>query len=566
MQRINFSVLCLLVVILTFQKSSASCLSGNCINGKGTYLFRDGSTYSGTFYMAKPNGKGTMYLRDGSIYNGNWLKGEKYGIGKLTFKGGGEYAGNFDSDMVSGEGRMIYRNGDVYSGNWVNGKPSGKGKYTFSDGDIYIGEFIDGEFNGDGRLTRIDGSYYHGKWIRSKKHGAGITYSHGKKISQYYEMNKLISEKVHAENMPTDNQILTSSANLMLSTQPLKDCTNQYCDHEKGIFVYGDGSRYKGDFIQGEGHGFGICTYANGDRYEGFWKNHAPHGKGSLFFANGSTYSAIWDNGVPIKKLDKESTEQLVSNIKVKTNTQKSESGNTEIFALVVGVATYNHMQSLKYTDDDAYQLYAFLKSPEGGAIPDNNIKILIDDAATNKAINLEIRQISERADDNDVIMLYMSGHGLEGAFVPSDFDGYKNQMAYGEILKILNDSRAKHKLFITDACHSGSMLASARTPLNVSLENFYSAYNTLNGGTAIMMSSKSEEVSLEYGGLRQGIFSHFLIKGLKGNADKNSDNLISVTELYDYVSTNVKNYTSNAQNPVIMGDYDKNMPIGLVR
>ncbi|MBK9735121.1 MAG: caspase family protein [Saprospiraceae bacterium] len=379
-------------------------------------------------------------------------------------------------------------------------------------------------------------------------------------------MNKLVSEKVYAEPTTGDYHVYATTGSAYSSSKPLKDCTNQYCDNENGFFVYGDGSRYEGKFSNGEGLGFGKCMYANGDRYEGFWKNHAPHGKGTLYFVSGNIYSAIWDNGVPVKKVNEVNTTQVVENSKSKVEKQKLESGKTEIFALVVGVATYNHMQSLKYTDDDAYQLFAFLKSPEGGAIPDNNIKILIDDAATNKAIHLEIQQIAERADDNDVIMLYMSGHGLDGAFVPSDFDGFKNQLAYGEILKILNGSRAKHKLFITDACHSGSMLASARTPLNVSLENFYSAYNTLNGGTAIMMSSKSEEVSLEYGGLRQGIFSHFLIKGLKGNADKNADKLISVTELYDYVSKNVKSYTSNAQNPVIMGDYDKNMPIGLVR
>ncbi|MBK8670243.1 MAG: hypothetical protein IPN89_12615 [Saprospiraceae bacterium] len=109
-------------------------------------------------------------------------------------------------------------------------------------------------------------------------------------------------------------------------------------------------------------------------------------------------------------------------------------------------------------------------------------------------------------------------------------------------------------------------MTVAARTPLNIALENFYSAYKTINGGTAIMMSSKKEEVSLEYGGLRQGVFSHFLIKGLKGQADANGDKLITVTELYDYVSSNVKSYTASAQNPAIMGDYDKDMPVGLRR
>jgi uncharacterized caspase-like protein len=61
-------------------------------------------------------------------------------------------------------------------------------------------------------------------------------------------------------------------------------------------------------------------------------------------------------------------------------------------------------------------------------------------------------------------------------------------------------------------------------------------------------------------------VFSHFLIKGLKGGADKDSDRLITIAELYDYISTNVKSYTANAQNPVIMGDYDEKMPVGWIR
>ncbi len=164
------------------------------------------------------------------------------------------------------------------------------------------------------------------------------------------------------------------------------------------------------------------------------------------------------------------------------------------------------------------------------------------------------------------MVLLYLSGHGLDGAYVPSDFDGYKNHVTYEDILEVLDESPAKHKLFIADACHSGSMLAQARSPYNVALEHFYSAYNTVKGGTAVMMSSKKEEVSLEYGGLRQGIFSHFLIKGLKGPADIDASGLITVSELYQYIYKGVKEYTANAQNPVIMGDYDKNMPVSWVR
>lgn len=80
------------------------------------------------------------------------------------------------------------------------------------------------------------------------------------------------------------------------------------------------------------------------------------------------------------------------------------------------------------------------------------------------------------------------------------------------------------------------------------------------------MMSSKAEETSIEYRGLRQGVFSYYLIKGLKGEANKDNDKIITVTELYDYVKQNVQTYTSYKQTPVINGNYDKNMPIAVIR
>ncbi len=559
MHRIIILISILAVSILAIDNLHASCISGNCYNGKGTYLFKDGSKYTGTFLKSKPHGNGIIIQADGGRYEGEFYQGVKEGKGKMTFATGDVYLGSFSSGAFSGTGKMVFRNGDIYTGYWVNGKSSGKGRYSFSDGDYYVGGFLAGEFSGIGKLVRKDGSYYEGEWMKSKKHGEGIAYSGGIKMKHKYHMNKLLQESKYQENIEEIP---------VLSEAPpkIKDCTKQYCNNEKGTFKYGDGSVYEGDFINGEGAGIGVCNYANGDKYIGGWKNHAPHGKGTMHFSKGSVYAAIWDEGVPVQKISSAAPAiEIATSQPIPTSTKK-DNGQTEIFALIVGVATYNHMQSLKYTDDDAYQLYAFLKSPEGGAIPDDNIKILIDDAATNKAITQEINNIVSKADNNDVIMLYLSGHGLDGAFVPSDFDGRKGQISYDQILNTLNSSAAKHKLFITDACHSGSIIASARSPWNVAVEKFYSAYNTINGGTAIMMSSKKEEVSLEYGGLRQGIFSHFLIKGLKGNADKNADKLITVTELYDYVSANVKSYTMNAQNPEIMGDFDKNMPIGLVR
>ena len=129
----------------------------------------------------------------------------------------------------------------------------------------------------------------------------------------------------------------------------------------------------------------------------------------------------------------------------------------------------------------------------------------------------------------------------------------------------MFNKSKAKHKVCYADACHSGSLLA-AKSPFSSSLMYFYEDLDKASGGTAFMMSSKSKEYSLEDGGLRQGIFSHFLIRGLKGEADKDHNLTITISELFNYVYSNVRDYTGQAQTPLIAGDYNEQMPVGFCR
>jgi len=155
--------------------------------------------------------------------------------------------------------------------------------------------------------------------------------------------------------------------------------------------------------------------------------------------------------------------------------------------------------------------------------------------------------------------------HGLNGSFIPSDFDGFANNITYSEIVKILDASDAKSKICIADACHSGS-LVSARTPFQTSLDGYYDLLGKTAGGTALMMSSSAEEVSLEYSGLRQGVFSHYLLRGMKGEADTNRDKIVNITELYRFISEGVAMYTANAQTPLLTGSYDANMPVAMIR
>jgi Caspase domain len=268
-------------------------------------------------------------------------------------------------------------------------------------------------------------------------------------------------------------------------------------------------------------------------------------------------------NGSPVKELD--SDENVPADPVVVEATR-----GVKIWAVVVGVGKYTAMPSLKFTDDDAYRFYSHLKSPEGGALPDDQIAILVDEGATRENILRTMRQYFLKADANDVVLLYYSGHGLEGCFLPVDYDGYNNKLRHDEIKAIFKQSKAKHKICIADACHSGTLdysgALASKGPAPVTLQRYYQAFEDAEGGVALLMSSKAEELSLEDHGLRQGVFTYYVLRGMKGAADSNGDYIVSIRELYGYVYTKVREYTAGVQTPVLTGNFDDAMPVSLRR
>lgn len=536
----------------------SECISGNCSNGKGIYSFTDGSLYEGQFKNRLFHGKGTMKYANGNVYIGNWVKNKRVGKGQLTFANGDQYRGDFENNQFWGIGTYRYADGDTYSGAWANNLANGKGVFSFASKERYEGELVNGKFNGVGAFFYADGTVFIGNWKDNKKHGEGkMHFPSGEKLCGIWVEDELEdrqfankSEQV-TKFKPNEEQLIQ---------EYWKDCSNSFCHREIGQLDYRDGSYWQGSFIDGQPAGQGTMFYSGGNRYMGEIASHAPNGEGIMYFANGQIIGGIWKDGYLIKQ-------KPLTEIKTKPKREKRADvdESVKIWAVIVGVASYTHMPSLRYTDDDAYQIFAFLKSPEGGALPNDQIKLLIDENATRQNILAAMNEVLLKADENDVVLMYYSGHGLPGMFLPIDFDGYKNSLQHEEVLEIFNRSKAKHKLCIADACHSGSLLAS-RTPFKNRIKQFYDVYEKTRGGTALIMSSKSQEVSLEASGLRQGVFNHYLIRGLQGEADYNDNKIVTVSELYDFIDDGVRNYSKDKQKPSIAGNYDPEMPLSNVR
>jgi len=552
----------ILMLILTgiTTNSKAQCVAGNCRNGKGTYIFDSGGKYSGNFKNRRINGYGIFYFTNGNVYKGYWKNNYRHGKGKMLFATGDVYTGDFKANKFWGKGTYKFANGEMYKGEWRDGLAHGKGTYIFGNGEKYQGEFKYGKFNGFGTYFYNNGSRYSGYWKDNKREGKGkITSKDGQVVYGKWHEDILVSK----DTPPSPTAIVKENKDKKI-TNKLPNCNRTYCKSGKGIYTYKDGSRWEGEFKNGKPEGEGICYYASGKRYEGSWKNNRPQGNGIMYMQDGKIYGGFWDKGVLVKRQNNDiEYVPTYTNATNKTVNPKKDA-KVNVWAMIIGIGSYNHMQPLKYTDDDAYKVYAFLKSPEGGAVVDKQIQLLIDENASKENILKGLQFLVDNADDNDVIFIYYAGHGLNGAFVPYDYDGYNNLLMHKTMLGILDKSRAKHKLVVVDACHAGSMVAQ-RYPFKSMLEQYYKDFEKAHGGTALILSSKYDENSLEYTGMRQGVFSFYLIKGLGGDADYDKNGIVTVRELFDYVYLNVRKYTNNTQTPVLSGDFDPKMPVSVV-
>ncbi|MEP7267786.1 MAG: caspase family protein [Saprospiraceae bacterium] len=538
---------------------SAQCVQGDCQNGIGIYKYPSGARYEGQFNDNKINGIGILYLSNGDLFTGHWVNNYRQGKGKMSFHNGDQYSGEFSRSKIEGTGTMSFANGSRYSGEWKNNYPHGKGTYLYDHGEKYEGLFTEGLRQGFGKYFYNDGSSYDGQWSQNQREGSGLFTSHdGKKTNGVWQHDQLTNE-ISASNTNVINYPAASPTTVISNPNALINCNDNNCDGISGYYIFKDGSKYTGPFKNGNPYGQGILFYANGDRYEGEWDDVAPDGRGIMYFASGRVYAAIWDKGKPVKQLDQRIEIPKRNDIKVQSDDE------IRIWPVIIGVARYEHMPALKYSDDDAYKIYAFMKSPEGGAIPDNQIKLLIDEDATRVNIIDALQEQFGKADENDMVMVYYSGHGVSGSLLPIDFDGYNNKLYHDEIVQIMESSKAKHKLCLIDACYAGGM-NDAKADYTTSINRFYNQLNQEKGGTAMILSCKSREVSLEDSGLRQGIFSHFLIRGLKGEADENRNKIVSVQELFNFINTRVRSYTLNTQNPEIDGQYNPSMPVAWIR
>jgi hypothetical protein len=252
------------------------------------------------------------------------------------------------------------------------------------------------------------------------------------------------------------------------------------------------------------------------------------------------------------------------------------------IFAVLIGVGEYKDpkISKLSFTENDCRSYFDFLKSPFGGAVKNENIKLLVGKQATRSNIIKALNEIFLRALESDLILLFIASHGQTDAsgtelfFLPYDTDSENLEgtaVSQLEIQKITGKSLAGKKLIVADACHSGGLgtsIAKRSTGSTQIVTRLLSQLGANDNATVIFTASSGYETSQETPDLGKGhgVFTYFLLEGLKGAADKNQNGIVTIREVEEYVRRKVVDYTGGGQHPELKGYFKNNFPLSVYK
>ena len=250
-------------------------------------------------------------------------------------------------------------------------------------------------------------------------------------------------------------------------------------------------------------------------------------------------------------------------------------------FAVVIGVSKYKdrRIPLLQYAARDAVSFHKWLVSNEGGRYDKKNVRLLIDGDASLVNIKEALFEWLRQTIEEDMITIYYSGHGSpESPDFPNNLFLLPYDTNYDRIsstafpmwdieIALRKYVKAGKIVVVADACHAGGIgrefeLARRANKGLMVINNINKGFQNLSeitDGICVICASAEDQLSQEdisWGG-GHGVFTHFFLNGLKGGADVNQDQYVTLGELIPYVSMQVRRATRNAQTPTIAGNFD---------
>ncbi len=245
-------------------------------------------------------------------------------------------------------------------------------------------------------------------------------------------------------------------------------------------------------------------------------------------------------------------------------------------WAVVIGVGDYASpdIPDLEFAPSDARAVRDFLESDAAG--PFDEVLYLENERATGAAMREALFVFLQQADWDDLVVIYYAGHGAPDPGRPDNLYLLPTDAELGALAAtgfpmwdvktaLRRQISAERVLVIADACHSAGAAdgeavgGGEANPISGGFQGLFTPSRRL-----MMTAADTNEFSLEderWGG--HGVFTHFLLDGLRGAGDIDGNGIVTFTELFDHVNQNVREATSGRQNPQRSGFGD--IPLAVV-
>ena len=211
--------------------------------------------------------------------------------------------------------------------------------------------------------------------------------------------------------------------------------------------------------------------------------------------------------------------------------------------AVIVGINDYADaaIPDLKYAESDAKAVYDTLIDAKIGRFPKDNVTLLLGKDVSPGKIKAALYKLRGVGKD-DLVIIFYSGHGAkegdEAFWVTQDADRKAlpaTSLTNSEIRKYLQRIPSQRMVVLLDCCYAASTVKK-------SLADPKKLFGEFEGkGRVTIAGSADNQEALEYEDKKAGVFTHYLVGGLRGSADTNTDGVVTFEEVWRYLGDNVR-------------------------
>lgn len=229
-------------------------------------------------------------------------------------------------------------------------------------------------------------------------------------------------------------------------------------------------------------------------------------------------------------------------------------------WAILIGINVYHEsLGALNYCENDALLMQELLAS-EFCSFPKDNIVLLTDNQPKDRIptfgnIHSWLGAWLSRPEEDDLVLVYFAGHGRDAngqaVLVPVDatLDSLPvTGISIQYLRDMLDRCKARQKVLILDACHSG-----AGRDVATMTSSFRQA---LDEGTGLytIASCDADQISYEWPEKQHGVFTHYFNEAVRHGASVGVDGQVTLDRIYEWIAKNLQTWSANKrlkQEPV---------------